>query len=65
MPGDLSGHHFTRPKGPVQCESMLASAYSPSMKPGDLAGYRITRPKCEIYACHCLALWHGCQVTQC
>ena len=22
-PGDLAGHRFTRPKSPVQCESML------------------------------------------
>ena len=29
MPGDLAGHRFTGPGGPVQCESILVMVWPP------------------------------------
>ena len=31
MPGGLAGYRFTRPRGPVQCESMLIIDTSPGI----------------------------------
>ena len=43
--GNLAGDRLTRPKGPMQCESMLVTVKFPGMKAGNPAGDRLTRPK--------------------